>query len=157
MLLLSPTWITTCSSCGFSLLFSPLLLLPVFINFFIIILQFAKMTKTSGLSEDIVWNCKILLKERDVVLKLMNKCEDISNKLTKQVTRITRDGGCGWNIEQPSILNRRYLSFLYFRRVLKTGIFKNWVSESRVADFWYLVAVSELDSDVQHLRESNIF
>lgn len=121
------------------------------------------MTKTSGLSEDIVWNCKILLKERDVVLKLMNKCEDISNKLTKQVTRITRDGECGWNIEQPSILNRRYLSFLYFRWVLdnkvylKTGIFRTVVSESRVADFWYLAALSELDSDVQHLRESNRF
>lgn len=110
------------------------MLLPVFIDFFfIIVLQFTKMTKTSGLSEDIVWNCKILLKERDVVLKLMNKCEDISNKLTKQVTRITRDGEYGWNIEQPSILNRRYLLFLYFRRVLytkvclKTGIFRTVV------------------------------
>lgn len=83
---------------------------------FFIILQFTKMTKTTGLSEDIVWNCKTLLKERDVVLKLMNKCEDISNKLTKQVTRITEDGGCGWNIEQPSILNQRYLSlFLYLQ------------------------------------------
>ncbi|XP_009946980.1 PREDICTED: SWI/SNF-related matrix-associated actin-dependent regulator of chromatin subfamily A containing DEAD/H box 1-like, partial [Leptosomus discolor] len=67
---------------------------------------FTKMTKTIGLSEDIVWNCKVLLKERDVVLKLMNKCEDISNKLTKQVIRITEEGGCGWNIEQPSILNQ---------------------------------------------------
>ncbi|CAM4558854.1 unnamed protein product [Caretta caretta] len=67
---------------------------------------FTKMSKTNGLSEDIIWNCKILLKEREVVLKLMNKCEDISNKLTKQVTRITEDGGCGWNIEQPSILNQ---------------------------------------------------
>nr|XP_005515055.2 SWI/SNF-related matrix-associated actin-dependent regulator of chromatin subfamily A containing DEAD/H box 1-like [Columba livia] len=74
---------------------------------------FTKMTKTTGLSEDIVWNCKILLKERDVVLKLMNKCEEISNKLTKQVTRITEDGGCGWNIEQPSTLNQRYLSLFY--------------------------------------------
>lgn len=136
----------------------------MFIDFFIIIiLQFTKMTKTSGLSEDIVWNCKILLKERDVVLKLMNKCEDISNKLTKQVTRITRDGGCGWNIEQPSILNRRYLSFLYFRRVLdnkvylKTGIFSTVVSKSRVADFSYLVALIELHSEVQQLRESNTF
>lgn len=130
---------------------------------FFMILQFTKMTKTTGLSEDIVWNCKILLKERDVVLKLMNKCEDISNKLTKQVTRITGDRGCGWNIEQPSILNRRYLSFLYFIRVLdnkvylKTGIFKNVVSESRVANFSSIVALSELNSDVQHLRESNRF
>ncbi|XP_066487782.1 SWI/SNF-related matrix-associated actin-dependent regulator of chromatin subfamily A containing DEAD/H box 1 isoform X2 [Tiliqua scincoides] len=64
------------------------------------------MCKTNGLSEDIIWNCKTLLRERDVVLKLMNKCEEISNKLTKQVTRITGDGGGGWNIEQPSILNQ---------------------------------------------------
>uniref|UniRef100_A0A8D2NXL4 DNA helicase n=1 Tax=Zosterops lateralis melanops TaxID=1220523 RepID=A0A8D2NXL4_ZOSLA len=83
---------------------------------------FTKMTKTSGLSEDIVWNCKILLKERDVVLRLMNKCEDISNKLTKQVTRITRDGGCGWNIEQPSILNRS----LKLKPYQKIGL--NWLA-----------------------------
>ncbi|RLW00798.1 hypothetical protein DV515_00008459 [Chloebia gouldiae] len=83
---------------------------------------FTKMTKTSGLSEDIVWNCKILLKERDVVLKLMNKCEDISNKLTKQVTRITTDGECGWNIEQPSILNRS----LKLKPYQKIGL--NWLA-----------------------------
>ncbi|XP_039920917.1 SWI/SNF-related matrix-associated actin-dependent regulator of chromatin subfamily A containing DEAD/H box 1 isoform X1 [Hirundo rustica] len=83
---------------------------------------FTKMTKTSGLSEDIVWNCKILLKERDVVLKLMNKCEDISNKLTKQVTRITKDGECGWNIEQPSILNRS----LKLKPYQKIGL--NWLA-----------------------------
>uniref|UniRef100_A0A8D0C764 DNA helicase n=1 Tax=Salvator merianae TaxID=96440 RepID=A0A8D0C764_SALMN len=67
---------------------------------------FTKMCKTNGLSEDIIWNCKTLLRERDVVLKLMNKCEEISNKLTKQVTRITGESGSGWNIEQPSILNQ---------------------------------------------------
>uniref|UniRef100_A0A8C4TLE9 DNA helicase n=1 Tax=Falco tinnunculus TaxID=100819 RepID=A0A8C4TLE9_FALTI len=83
---------------------------------------FTKMTKTTGLSEDIVWNCKILLKERDVVLKLMNKCEDISNKLTKQVTKITEDGGCGWNIEQPSILNRS----LELKPYQKIGL--NWLA-----------------------------
>lgn len=67
---------------------------------------FTKMCKTNGLSEDIIWNCKILLREREVVLKLMNKCEEISNKLTKQVTKITGNGGGGWSIEQPSILNQ---------------------------------------------------
>lgn len=87
-------------------------LLSVFTVLYSFVLQFTKMTKTTGLSEDIVWNCKILLKERDVVLKLMNKCEDISNKLTKQVTKITEDGGCGWNIEQPSILNKRWCYML---------------------------------------------
>uniref|UniRef100_A0A670YST3 DNA helicase n=1 Tax=Pseudonaja textilis TaxID=8673 RepID=A0A670YST3_PSETE len=66
---------------------------------------FTKMCKTNGLSEDIIWNCKTLLRERDVVLRLMNKCEEISNKLTKQVTKITGNGGGGWNIDQPSILN----------------------------------------------------
>ncbi|XP_064366550.1 SWI/SNF-related matrix-associated actin-dependent regulator of chromatin subfamily A containing DEAD/H box 1 isoform X2 [Dromaius novaehollandiae] len=83
---------------------------------------FTKMTKTTGLSEDVVWNCKILLKERDVVLKLMNKCEDISNKLTKQVTSITEDGGYGWNIEQPSILNQS----LELKPYQKVGL--NWLA-----------------------------
>ncbi|KFW10250.1 SWI/SNF-related matrix-associated actin-dependent regulator of chromatin subfamily A containing DEAD/H box 1, partial [Eurypyga helias] len=83
---------------------------------------FTKMTKTAGLSEDIVWNCKILLKERDVVLRLMNKCEDISNKLTKQVTKITEDGGCGWHIKQPSILNQS----LKLKPYQKIGL--NWLA-----------------------------
>ncbi|KAL8206812.1 UNVERIFIED_CONTAM: SWI/SNF- matrix-associated actin-dependent regulator of chromatin subfamily A containing DEAD/H box 1 [Gekko kuhli] len=39
-------------------------------------------------------------------MKLMNKCEEISNKLTKQVTKITGDSGGGWNIDQPSLLNK---------------------------------------------------
>lgn len=68
------------------------------------------------MSEDIIWNCKTLLKERDVVLRLMNKCEEISNKLTKQVTKITGDGGGGWNIAQPSILNPRLASLLINKR-----------------------------------------
>ncbi|KFQ47151.1 SWI/SNF-related matrix-associated actin-dependent regulator of chromatin subfamily A containing DEAD/H box 1, partial [Nestor notabilis] len=82
----------------------------------------AKMTKTAGLTEDIVWNCKTLLKERDVVLKLMNKCEDISRKLTKQVTRLTVDGACGWNIAQPSILNKSFVLKPY----QKIGL--NWLA-----------------------------
>ncbi|XP_038611033.1 SWI/SNF-related matrix-associated actin-dependent regulator of chromatin subfamily A containing DEAD/H box 1 isoform X2 [Tachyglossus aculeatus] len=66
---------------------------------------FTKMCKTNGLSEDLIWHCKTLIQERDVVIRLMNKCEDISKKLTKQVTRLT-ENGAGWNIEQPSILNQ---------------------------------------------------
>lgn len=82
----------------------------------------SKITKTAGLSEDIVWNCKTLLKERDVVLKLMNKCEEISNKLTKQVTKITEDGGCRWNVEQPSVLNQS----LELKPYQKIGL--NWLA-----------------------------
>ncbi|XP_062431003.1 SWI/SNF-related matrix-associated actin-dependent regulator of chromatin subfamily A containing DEAD/H box 1 [Rhea pennata] len=81
-----------------------------------------KMTKTSGLSEYTIWNCKILMKEREVVLHLMNKCEYISNKLTKQVTSITEDGECGWNIEQPSILNQS----LKLKPYQKIGL--NWLA-----------------------------
>ncbi|KAM6076174.1 SWI/SNF-related matrix-associated actin-dependent regulator of chromatin subfamily A containing DEAD/H box 1-like isoform 3-T3 [Chlamydotis macqueenii] len=80
------------------------------------------MTKTTGLSEDILWDCRTLLKERDVVLKLMNECEDISNKLTEQVTRITEDGECEWNIEQPSILNQS----LELKPYQKIGL--NWLA-----------------------------
>ncbi|NXX88374.1 SMRCD regulator, partial [Centropus bengalensis] len=83
---------------------------------------FTKMTKTIGLSEDIVWHCKVLLKERDVVLKLMNKCEDISNKLTRQVSRITEEGGCEWNIDQPAILNQS----LELKPYQKIGL--NWLA-----------------------------
>ncbi|KAM6076173.1 SWI/SNF-related matrix-associated actin-dependent regulator of chromatin subfamily A containing DEAD/H box 1-like isoform 2-T2 [Chlamydotis macqueenii] len=83
---------------------------------------FTKMTKTTGLSEDILWDCRTLLKERDVVLKLMNECEDISNKLTEQVTRITEDGECEWNIEQPSILNQS----LELKPYQKIGL--NWLA-----------------------------
>lgn len=69
------------------------------------------MSKINGLSEDLIWNCKTVIQERDVVIRLMNKCEDISNKLTKQVTMLTGNGG-GWNIEQPSLLNQRYHSLI---------------------------------------------
>ncbi|XP_042639025.1 SWI/SNF-related matrix-associated actin-dependent regulator of chromatin subfamily A containing DEAD/H box 1 [Orycteropus afer afer] len=82
---------------------------------------FTKMSKTNGLSEDLIWNCKTLIQERDVVIKLMNKCEDISNKLTKQVTMLTGNGG-GWNIEQPSILNQS----LSLKPYQKVGL--NWLA-----------------------------
>lgn len=82
---------------------------------------FTKMSKTNGLSEDLIWHCKTLIQERDVVIRLMNKCEDISNKLTKQVTMLTGNGG-GWNIEQPSILNQS----LSLKPYQKVGL--NWLA-----------------------------
>ncbi|XP_036267116.1 SWI/SNF-related matrix-associated actin-dependent regulator of chromatin subfamily A containing DEAD/H box 1 isoform X1 [Pipistrellus kuhlii] len=82
---------------------------------------FTKMSKTNGLSEDLIWHCKTLIQERDVVIRLMNKCEDISNKLTKQVTMLTGNGG-GWNTEQPSILNQS----LSLKPYQKVGL--NWLA-----------------------------
>ncbi|XP_054995570.1 SWI/SNF-related matrix-associated actin-dependent regulator of chromatin subfamily A containing DEAD/H box 1 [Sorex araneus] len=80
-----------------------------------------KMSKTNGLSEDLIWHCKTLIQERDVVIRLMNKCEDISNRLTKQVTMLTGSGG-GWNTEQPSILNQS----LSLKPYQKVGL--NWLA-----------------------------
>ncbi|KAM4809995.1 SWI/SNF-related matrix-associated actin-dependent regulator of chromatin subfamily A containing DEAD/H box 1 [Rhinophrynus dorsalis] len=83
---------------------------------------FNKMNKSNGLSEDLIWDCQILIKEREVVMCLMNKCEEISRSLTKQVTRIKEDGDSGWNITQPSILSKS----LVLKPYQKIGL--NWLA-----------------------------
>ncbi|XP_072351423.1 SWI/SNF-related matrix-associated actin-dependent regulator of chromatin subfamily A containing DEAD/H box 1-like [Scyliorhinus torazame] len=67
---------------------------------------FKKFNRSNGLSEDLIWNCKIVIKEREVVLKLMNRCAEISQRLEMQVTEITDDGGSHRTIEQPAILSK---------------------------------------------------
>ncbi|XP_069834431.1 SWI/SNF-related matrix-associated actin-dependent regulator of chromatin subfamily A containing DEAD/H box 1 isoform X2 [Dendropsophus ebraccatus] len=81
-----------------------------------------KIGNVNTLSLDLVWDCKILIKEREVVLRLMNKCEDISRKLMKQVTHITEDGESGWNVQQPSILSKS----LVLKPYQKIGL--NWLA-----------------------------
>ncbi|KAJ0019780.1 hypothetical protein NQD34_007349 [Periophthalmus magnuspinnatus] len=46
--------------------------------------------KGNGLSEDLLLSCKIVLKERKVVLGLMSKCETISSDLIKQVSQVMK-------------------------------------------------------------------
>ncbi|CAN9513129.1 unnamed protein product [Ophioblennius macclurei] len=62
--------------------------------------------KDNGLSEDLLIGCKVVLKERRVVLGLMSKCETISSKMVKQVTSVI-DQGTG-TMQQPSVLNSQY-------------------------------------------------
>ncbi|CAH2301327.1 SWI SNF-related matrix-associated actin-dependent regulator of chromatin subfamily A containing [Pelobates cultripes] len=81
-----------------------------------------KMEHANNLSIDLVWDCKVLIKEREVVLKLMIKCEDISRRLTKQVTQITESGDSGWNIEIPSTLSKS----LVLKPYQKIGL--NWLA-----------------------------
>ncbi|XP_075057791.1 SWI/SNF-related matrix-associated actin-dependent regulator of chromatin subfamily A containing DEAD/H box 1 isoform X2 [Mixophyes fleayi] len=81
-----------------------------------------KVGNVNNLSIDLIWDCKILIKEREVVLKLMNKCEEISKKLMTQVTHITEDGESGWNVEQPSILAQS----LVLKPYQKIGL--NWLA-----------------------------
>lgn len=67
---------------------------------------FSKFIKANGVSEDLIWDCKTVIQEREVVLRLMNKCGDISKKLEEEVTMITGEDGSYRTIEQPSILNK---------------------------------------------------
>ena len=59
--------------------------------------------KENGLSENLLLGCRLVLRERKVVLGLMSKCETISSKMVKQVTAVM-DKGTG-AVRQPGILN----------------------------------------------------
>ncbi|XP_042192746.1 SWI/SNF-related matrix-associated actin-dependent regulator of chromatin subfamily A containing DEAD/H box 1 isoform X1 [Callorhinchus milii] len=67
---------------------------------------FQMFQRANGLSEDLIWHCKTIINEREVVHKLMCRCADISQRLEKQVTQIIDDGESNSTIEQPDILNK---------------------------------------------------
>uniref|UniRef100_A0A8C2WHC0 DNA helicase n=1 Tax=Cyclopterus lumpus TaxID=8103 RepID=A0A8C2WHC0_CYCLU len=48
--------------------------------------------KANGLSESLLLGCKVVLKERKVVLGLMSRCKTISSKMVKQVTEVMESG-----------------------------------------------------------------
>ncbi|XP_058491845.1 SWI/SNF-related matrix-associated actin-dependent regulator of chromatin subfamily A containing DEAD/H box 1A [Solea solea] len=59
--------------------------------------------KDNGLSEDLLLGCRLVLKERKVVLGLMSKCQTISSKMVQRVTRVMEPGS--GVAKQPSLLN----------------------------------------------------
>ncbi|KAB5567498.1 hypothetical protein PHYPO_G00233460 [Pangasianodon hypophthalmus] len=61
--------------------------------------------KDNGLSMELVHGCKKVLKERQVLKQLMNKCESIARKMTKDVTRVI-ENGMG-SMKQPTTLNSK--------------------------------------------------
>ncbi|KAG5841451.1 hypothetical protein ANANG_G00199640 [Anguilla anguilla] len=61
--------------------------------------------KANGLSMELVWGCRLVLKEREVVLGLMGKCETIARRMMEDVTRVI-ERGVG-SMKQPSVLNSR--------------------------------------------------
>ncbi|XP_064153358.1 SWI/SNF-related matrix-associated actin-dependent regulator of chromatin subfamily A containing DEAD/H box 1A [Anguilla rostrata] len=61
--------------------------------------------KANGLSMELVWGCRLVLKEREVVLGLMGKCETIARRMMEDVTRVI-EKGVG-SMKQPSVLNSR--------------------------------------------------
>ncbi|XP_041643744.1 SWI/SNF-related matrix-associated actin-dependent regulator of chromatin subfamily A containing DEAD/H box 1A isoform X2 [Cheilinus undulatus] len=62
--------------------------------------------KENGLSEDLLVGCRVVLRERKVVLGLMSKCETISSKMTQQVASVV-DAGTG-TMKQPDVLNSQF-------------------------------------------------
>ncbi|KAM4745184.1 SWI/SNF-related matrix-associated actin-dependent regulator of chromatin subfamily A containing DEAD/H box 1A [Anableps anableps] len=59
--------------------------------------------KGNGLSDDLLQGCKVVLKERKVILGLMSKCQTISTKMVQRVTEVM-ESGTG-STKQPSLLN----------------------------------------------------
>ncbi|XP_054895898.1 SWI/SNF-related matrix-associated actin-dependent regulator of chromatin subfamily A containing DEAD/H box 1A isoform X3 [Poeciliopsis prolifica] len=59
--------------------------------------------KGNGLSDDLMHGCKVVLKERKVILGLMSKCQTISIKMVQRVTEVM-ERGTG-STKQPSLLN----------------------------------------------------
>ncbi|XP_057688459.1 SWI/SNF-related matrix-associated actin-dependent regulator of chromatin subfamily A containing DEAD/H box 1A isoform X2 [Corythoichthys intestinalis] len=64
------------------------------------------MQKINGLSEDLLVDCRTVLKERTIVRRLMSKCETISSLMVKQVTEVMRAGS--GTMQQPSLLNSQF-------------------------------------------------
>uniref|UniRef100_A0A8C9Y1C8 DNA helicase n=1 Tax=Sander lucioperca TaxID=283035 RepID=A0A8C9Y1C8_SANLU len=60
----------------------------------------------NGLSDSLLLGCRVVLKERQVVLGLMSKCNTISSKMFKQVTQVMERGTGA--MKQPSLLNSQY-------------------------------------------------
>ncbi|KAJ8339136.1 hypothetical protein SKAU_G00359220 [Synaphobranchus kaupii] len=60
--------------------------------------------KGNGLSTELLRGCRLVLRERDVVLGLMSRCENISVKMTRAATQGRAGEG---SAKQPEILNTK--------------------------------------------------
>ncbi|XP_017324361.1 SWI/SNF-related matrix-associated actin-dependent regulator of chromatin subfamily A containing DEAD/H box 1A isoform X2 [Ictalurus punctatus] len=61
--------------------------------------------KDNGLSMELVHGCRSVLKKRQVLKQLMNKCESIARKMTKDITKVI-ENGMG-SMKQPITLNSK--------------------------------------------------
>ncbi|XP_067087110.1 SWI/SNF-related matrix-associated actin-dependent regulator of chromatin subfamily A containing DEAD/H box 1A-like [Osmerus mordax] len=61
------------------------------------------LQREQGLSQDLLQGCKVVLKERTVVLGLMSRCEGISSKMVRGVTHVMNKEPA--SLKQPTILN----------------------------------------------------
>ncbi|KAJ8287081.1 hypothetical protein GJAV_G00047440 [Gymnothorax javanicus] len=63
-------------------------------------------TRGNGLSLELLHGCRRVIRERDVILGLMTRCEDVTEKMTRTVTQVIK-GGEG-SVVQPEILNSKF-------------------------------------------------
>ncbi|XP_035378006.1 SWI/SNF-related matrix-associated actin-dependent regulator of chromatin subfamily A containing DEAD/H box 1A isoform X2 [Electrophorus electricus] len=61
--------------------------------------------KDNGLSAELLHGCKVVLKERQVLQHLMNRCASIARKMSRDVTQVIKNGMC--TTKQPAILNSK--------------------------------------------------
>lgn len=61
--------------------------------------------KDNGLSMELVHGCRNVLRERQVLKQLMNKCEGIARKMTKDISQVI-ENGMG-SMKQPTTLNSK--------------------------------------------------
>ncbi|KAK3565777.1 hypothetical protein QTP86_015040 [Hemibagrus guttatus] len=61
--------------------------------------------KDNGLSMELVHGCRDVLRERQVLKQLMNKCESIARKMTKDISQVI-ENGMG-SMKQPTTLNSK--------------------------------------------------
>ncbi|KAG7332383.1 hypothetical protein KOW79_004217 [Hemibagrus wyckioides] len=61
--------------------------------------------KDNGLSMELVHGCRNVLRERQVLKQLMNKCEGIARKMTKDISQVI-ENGMG-SMKQPTSLNSK--------------------------------------------------
>ncbi|XP_061118531.1 SWI/SNF-related matrix-associated actin-dependent regulator of chromatin subfamily A containing DEAD/H box 1B-like isoform X2 [Conger conger] len=62
--------------------------------------------KGNGLSLELLRGCRRVIRERDVVLGLMNRCESVSETMTRAATQVIKGGEA--SAMQPEILNSKF-------------------------------------------------
>ncbi|XP_077977649.1 SWI/SNF-related matrix-associated actin-dependent regulator of chromatin subfamily A containing DEAD/H box 1-like [Glandiceps talaboti] len=72
-----------------------------------------KFDRTRLLTTDIIWDSKTILEEREMLRKLMNKCNKISTALQSIISQSLNDDDCGEDneghlVKQPQLLNASY-------------------------------------------------
>uniref|UniRef100_A0A6Q2YLE1 SWI/SNF-related, matrix-associated actin-dependent regulator of chromatin, subfamily a, containing DEAD/H box 1 n=1 Tax=Esox lucius TaxID=8010 RepID=A0A6Q2YLE1_ESOLU len=73
-----------------------------------------------SLSVDLLVGCRVVLRERAVVQGLMSKCETISGKMMKEVTRVVDHGAV--SMTQPSGLGKTIQAIAFLARLYQDGI-----------------------------------